>query len=245
MGKSLIIGLGAVSLIAAMVLAPLLAYGVASIILSEAQILRIGSGTLDASLKATANIPQDGSIAAGVGILTATGGTNAIMVTTTHAGVQDSIKQTSAADPIFHNHYVKLKADPANCGSDPAVDKITFEEPGSVSISGKTALMTAMPASFTGTDALTSLPLTLSPGLDASAAVSFNLLPLFDVTGALLAVCVTDITPIDISQIVGGEILSSSMVSLFVAGAAANSFWIVPLLVGAGVIGYMVRKMAR
>lgn len=144
-----------------------------------------------AVLKTHGHIPTDGSgDAFGYGIITSAG-VNAIMVSTTHGGVRDSEVQKNNDDPGWHNHYVTLGKDDA-CGSGPGVKQITFESPGNVHIIGPVATLSHLPATFTGTDALTNKPLTLSPGTDVKEVVSFKLAPKFS-GGNLIAVCVTDI----------------------------------------------------
>jgi len=78
-----------------------------------------------------------------------------------------------------------------------AVQSVTFEQPGDVSIQGQTAKLTDIPSKFTGTDALTNKKLTLEPGTNVNNVVSFKLEPHFDDKGGLQAVCVKDIKPAD------------------------------------------------
>ena len=59
------------------------------------------------------------------------------------------------------------------------------------------AVMTNLPAKFTGTNALTGAPLTLTPGTNVQNVVSFVLEPIFDNEDELEAVCVKDIKPAD------------------------------------------------
>ncbi len=153
---------------------------------------------VQAVLQAHGHIPKDGSgDAFGYGILT-TQGLNAIMVSTTHAGVLDSEDQRNANDPRWHNHYVSLANVPGDsCGSDPAVTSITFQSPGEVIVNKNKAIMTNLPAKFTGTNALTGAPLTLTPGTNVQNVVSFVLEPMFNDEDELEAVCVKDIKPAD------------------------------------------------
>ena len=153
---------------------------------------------VQAVLQAHGHIPKDGSGGAfGYGILT-TQQLSAIMVSTTHAGVLDSEDQRNANDPRWHNHYVSLANVPDDaCGSDPAVTAITFQSPGEVIVNNNKAVMTNLPAKFTGTDALSDAPLTLTPGTNMQNVVSFVLEPIFDDEDELEAVCVKDIKPAD------------------------------------------------
>lgn len=52
--------------------------------------------------------------------------------------------------------------------------------------------------------------------------------------------------PVTTQQPVGGEVPSIEMTSLFIAGAAANAYWILPVLAGiAGAIGALFMKRER
>jgi hypothetical protein len=144
-----------------------------------------GSDEMSAFLKTHGHIPTNGDGGAfGYGVLTSEG-LDAVVVSTTHAGVLDSEEQNGANDPVWHNHFVTLGDDSKNCGSDKAVKSITFESPGQV------------PDSVSGTDALTREDLTLSPGTDVKDVVSFKLSPQFNDNDELEAVCVTDIQSAD------------------------------------------------
>jgi hypothetical protein len=162
--------------------------------------LNIREATIDANsdemsafLETHGHIPTNGDGGAfGYGILT-TEGLDAVVVSTTHAGVLDSEEQEDASDPVWHNHFVTLGDDTENCGDDPAVQAITFESPGQVNIDNENADIAQIPASFSGTDALSQEDLTLSPGTDVEDVVSFRLAPQFNDDDELEAVCVTDI----------------------------------------------------
>jgi hypothetical protein len=152
---------------------------------------------VQAILQTHGHIPKDGSGGAfGYGILT-TQGPSAVMVSTTHAGVLDSEDQRNANDARWHNHYVSLGEDSENCGTNPAVTSITFQSPGEVIVNKDKAVMSNLPAKFTGTNALTGNPLTLNPGTNVQNVVSFVLEPIFGTNNQLQAVCVTDIHPAD------------------------------------------------
>lgn len=162
--------------------------------------LNIREATIDANsdemsafLETHSHIPTDGSGGAfGYGILT-TEGLDAVVVSTTHAGVLDSEEQEDADDPVWHNHFVTLGTGSDNCGDDPNVESITFESPGQVNINDNNADLTNIPASFLGTDALSGDDLTIEPGTDVDDVVSFKLSPQFNNDDELEAVCVTDI----------------------------------------------------
>src|SRR3954449_13223067 len=127
-----------------------------------------------AILKAHGHISTTGDQGAfGYGLLTEKGGNDAVIVTTTHQGVKDSEVQKDENDPVWHNHFVSLDKDNQFCGGDLAIQSVTFEQPGDVSIQGQTAKLTDIPSKFTGTDALTQNKLTLKPGTNVNNVVSF------------------------------------------------------------------------
>ena len=167
---------------------------------SDDDFLNIRKATIDtnseemnAFLETHGHIPTNGDGGAfGYGVLT-TEGLNAVVVSTTHAGVQDSEAQTDANDPVWHNHFVTLGQDSDNCGNDLKVEAITFQSPGQVDINDNNADLTEIPASFSGTDALSGDDLTIEPGTDVDDVVSFKLSPQFNDDDELEAVCVTDI----------------------------------------------------
>lgn len=155
----------------------------------------VQSAGLNAVLRTNGVIPTDGSGGAfGYGIVTSAG-LSAVIVATTHQGVRDSVTQGSGAGPIWHNHFVTLSVITSGpCGGNPQVTAITFQQPGRVLVTSNLALLLRIPASFTGTDALTGKPITLSPGHNVQNVVSFILAPIFS-GGTLKAVCVEHITP--------------------------------------------------
>ena len=130
--------------------------------------LNIREATIDANsdemsafLETHGHIPTNGDGGAfGYGVLT-TEGLDAVVVSTTHAGVQDSEEQTDANDPIWHNHFVTLGENSENCGNDLQVESITFESPGQVDIENSNIDLTKIPASFSGIDALSKNHLTI------------------------------------------------------------------------------------
>jgi hypothetical protein len=133
----------------------------------------VSTGALDALLQTDGIIPKDGSGGAfGYGIITKAGN-NAVIVATTPEGL--SI-QGSDSDPVWHNHFVRLAAG-SSCDGNPQVAAMTAEQPGLVSVMGSQASIAGIPSSFTGTDALTGNPLTLTPGHDVLRVISFVLVP--------------------------------------------------------------------
>jgi hypothetical protein len=136
-------------------------------------------------------IPTDGSQGAfGYGILTEDG--DAIVVVTTHAGVLDSEEQSSAEDPTWHTHLVRL-GDVAECGEDQGIVDITWQSPGEVEINDDIATISDVLTTdeFEGRDSITGGQLSMTLGEAVSDVISFKLDPVFDEAG-LLAVCVTD-----------------------------------------------------
>jgi hypothetical protein len=138
-------------------------------------------------------IPTDGSEGAfGYGILTDDG--DAILVSTTHAGVLDSEEQDYILDPTWHNHLVRLGDDVAECGEDQGVVDITWQSPGQVEINDDMASISAVPTDeFQGWHSITGEELSITLGQDLSNVVSFRWDPVYDEQAGLQAVCVTDI----------------------------------------------------
>ena len=145
------------------------------------------------------DVPTDGSGGAfGYGVITSAG-LSAIIVTTTHAGVMDSVAQADADDPVFHNHYVALE----NLPDDPTcpehqVASISFEEPGDVDVSGHGVVMEDTPYYFGGTHSLdrtNHISFNAEAGVDL--VVSFVIDPV-DADGNtsltdIAAVCINDV----------------------------------------------------
>ena len=137
-------------------------------------------------------IPTDGSQGAfGYGILTEDG--DAIVVVTTHAGVLDSEEQSSAEDPTWHTHLVRL-GDVAECGEDQGIIDITWQSPGEVEINDNIASVSGVGTDeFEGRDSITDGQLSMTLGEAVSDVISFKLDPVFDEEAGLLAICVTDV----------------------------------------------------
>jgi hypothetical protein len=176
-------GLAAASLIAAMIISPVAVSAIADFLNLDQVLVRKNPSGLDAIFKTNGVIPTNGNgvpSAFGYGLLTE--GSSAIIVSTTHKGVLDSATQLGDGfNPIFHNHFITLKPTTGTgCPAEAfrAVDQITFQSPGQVSIQSTEALQARIPNSFTGTDSLTNQPLTLSPGNNVNQAVSFSLIPI-------------------------------------------------------------------
>ena len=119
---------------------------------------------LSAILKTHGLIPQNGEKGAvGYGLITDQG-FSAVIVGTSHKGVLDSVAQNSNADnPVWHSHFVRLEViSEANCGTNPEVTAVTFQEPFDLEIDGKNAHFNDVPGKFTGTTPPPKQPLTKS-----------------------------------------------------------------------------------
>jgi hypothetical protein len=172
--------------------APALAQALESfLIIEKAEVS--ANGELEATLFTEGVIPTDGSEGAfGYGILTDDG--DAILVSTTHAGVLDSEEQDYILDPTWHNHFVRLGDDVEECGEDQGVVDITWQSPGQVEINDDMARISAVPTDeFQGGHSITGEDLSMTLGQDVSNVVSFRLDPVYDEQAGLQAVCVTDI----------------------------------------------------
>jgi hypothetical protein len=172
--------------------APALAQALESfLIIEKAEVS--ANGELEATLFTEGVIPTDGSEGAfGYGILTDDG--DAILVSTTHAGVLDSEEQDYILDPTWHNHFVRLGDDVEECGEDQGVVDITWQSPGEVEINDDMARISAVPTDeFQGWHSITGEDLSMTLGQDVSNVVSFRLDPVYDEQAGLQAVCVTDI----------------------------------------------------
>jgi hypothetical protein len=202
----LLIGALGVFATSTIVLAPVIASTIEDFLNIERATVDINDDDLKkAKIQTEGHIPQDGSEGAfGYGVITDKG-LEAVIVTTTHAGVYDSEEQDDAGDSVFHNHYVALTEDKDKCGDDPKVEKITFESPGDVDIQKRNALLENVPLKFTGTsvtpvtdeeDVEFGKDIKFEAGNDVDDVVSFKLEPQLD-GDDIEAVCVTDIEPAD------------------------------------------------
>jgi hypothetical protein len=170
----------------------------------------VNQNQLEARFITGGPIPTNGTEGAfGYGILTddpldeaSTLSGNVSLVTHTHAGVLDSEEQSSAEDPIWHNHFVRL-GNVEQCGEDLGVIDITWQSPGEVRIDSNNATISQIPTNgFEGRDSITNEPLSMT--LDkAGSAFSFRLNPVLGEDGLLEAVCVTDITPTESGEYIG------------------------------------------
>jgi hypothetical protein len=165
-------------------------------------VVEVDDHQLDAQIRTHELIPTNGEEGAfGYAIITDKG-LDAVIVTTSHAGVLDSKEQDDADDPIFHNHFVALDDNSEECGDDPKIEKITYESPGEVDIEKRKALLENVPLKFEGTnvdrpgtdkhDIELGEDIKFKAGTDVQDVVSFKLDPKFD-GDKIEAVCVTDI----------------------------------------------------
>jgi hypothetical protein len=102
---------------------------------------------LSAILKTHGLIPQNGEKGAvGYGLITDQG-LSAVIVGTSHKGVLDSVAQNSNADnPVWHSHFVRLEViSEGNCGTNPEVTAVTFQEPFDLEIDGMNAHFNDVP----------------------------------------------------------------------------------------------------
>src|SRR6476659_481810 len=157
----LILGIAAMVII----ITPVAVYAASFLDIRQAYVKTTSDRVVQTSLNTKASIPTDGRRKAfGYGIIT---GTGVIIVTTTHKGVLDSEAQNgNANNPIFHNHYVTLRDDD-QCKSGKAVDEITFDSPGKVSVGGSSVLLKDLPKSSQG----------LTQNSKVAGVVSFTLQP--------------------------------------------------------------------
>jgi hypothetical protein len=170
----------------------------------------VNQNQLEARFITGGPIPINGTEGAfGYGILTddpfdeaSTLSGNTSLVTHTHQGVLDSEEQSSAEDPIWHNHFVRL-GNVEQCGENLGVVDITWQSPGEVGIDNNNATISQIPTNgFEGRDSITNEPLSMT--LDqAGRAFSFRLNPVMGEDGLLEAVCVTDITPTERGEYIG------------------------------------------
>ena len=170
----------------------------------------VNQNQLEARFITGGPIPTNGTEGAfGYGILTddpfdeaSTLSGNTSLVTHTHQGVLDSEEQSSAEDPIWHNHFVRL-GNVEQCSENLGVVDITWQSPGEVRIDNNNATISQIPTDeFEGTDSITNEPLSMT--LDqAGTAFSFRLNPVIGEDGLLEAVCVTDITPTERGEYIG------------------------------------------
>src|SRR5918999_1950653 len=193
--ERLVLGLlVATGFIGTVIAAPVLATTIESFLVIESAEVNVDDDELEAELTTEGEIPTDGTEGAfGYGILTNDG--DAILVSTTHAGVLDSEEQNYILDPTWHNHFVTL-GDVEQCKENPGVVDITWQSPGEVEVDDNNAEISDVPTDeFEGWHSITGEELSMTLGEDVSNVVSFRLDPVFDEENGLQAVCVTDITP--------------------------------------------------
>ncbi len=173
--------------------APALATTLESFLTIQTARVTADDNDLSARLTTEGVIPTGGDEGAfGYGILTDDG--DAILVSTTHAGVLDSEEQDYILDPTWHNHFVRLGDDVEECGEDQGVVDITWQSPGQVEINDNGARISDVPTDeFQGWHSITGEDLSMTLGQDVSNVVSFRLDPVYDEQAGLQAVCVTDI----------------------------------------------------
>lgn len=199
-----ITGLLGVLATAILMSAPVIADALEDFLNIKKAVIKVDDDQLDSEIKTNGHIPTNGEEGAfGYAIITDKG-LDALIVTTSHAGVLDSKEQDDANDPIFHNHYVALDDNSKECGDDPKIEKITYQSPGKVDIEKRKALLENIPLKFEGTnvdrpgtekhDIELGEDIKFKAGTDVQDVVSFKLDPKFD-GDKIKAICVTDIEP--------------------------------------------------
>lgn len=166
--------------------------------LSRADITTDSSELEKVRITTGAQIPTDGSGGAfGYGVISSAG-LDAIVVTTTHKGVLDSVAQEDADDASFHNHYVALhdRPDDRKCPGLEVKD-ISFQEPGDVEIVNERAIMEDLPYYFGATHSLSGENISFQADSQIDSVVSFTINPV-DATGRtsttdIKAVCINDV----------------------------------------------------
>ena len=104
--------------------------------IDEAEIEANKKKLKELEIETEGDIPTVAGTLLGYGVLT-TG--EAIVVTASHGGALDSIKQNGASDPVWHQHYLKLQGDdecPAGVDQFPglSVADLSWTSPGKIEI---------------------------------------------------------------------------------------------------------------
>jgi len=193
MTKKVLLGVTFVAVAVMMLTSPISADTVSSFF----AVVKADKKTIDATIISSSEIEEVGAY--GYGVITSDG-LGAILVTTTHGGIQDSAAQSDASDASFHNHYVALtnNAEDAKCPGLEVVD-ITWDAPGDVTVIDNVAVIDA-PTKFKSTHSLTGDKIKFKTEGPVGAVVSFTIDPV-DVNGNtienvadLAAVCINDVT---------------------------------------------------
>lgn len=193
MTKKLLLGATFAAVAVMMLTSPILADAVSSFF----AVAKADKKTIDATIISSSTIEEVGAY--GFGVITSNG-LEAILVTTTHGGIQDSAAQSDASDASFHNHYVALtdNTDDAKCPGLEVVD-ITWDAPGDVTVIDNVAVFDA-PTKFKSTHSLTGEKIKFKTEGPVGAVVSFTIDPV-DINGDtiedvadLAAVCINDVT---------------------------------------------------
>jgi hypothetical protein len=177
------------SLVAALVLAPVMALAVSTIVDAD---VKAKDSKIQAKIETATPIANDGTDGAfGYAVFTS-GGDGSLIVTTTHATVCDSETQSktstlffdSSCSPVWHTHYVNLAVHGGtDCAPNSAlggarleVANLSYEQPGPTNTADTNVIFNNMPSSFTGTNAVTGTSLTWAPGsVPAGLVASFTL----------------------------------------------------------------------
>jgi hypothetical protein len=162
-----------------------------------AAVAKADKKTIDAVIISEDDVLEAGAY--GYGVIT-DAGLEAILVTTTHGGIQDSAAQSDKDDASFHNHYVALKeAESTGCDTLEVVD-ITWDAPGTVAVIDNVAVFDG-PTKFKSTHSLTGDKVQFNTREPVMAVVAFDINPV-DSDGnttldpaELAAVCIENVTP--------------------------------------------------
>lgn len=164
-------------------------------------VAKVEKRTIDVVVNSDENITETGAY--GFGVITSAG-LEGILVTTTHAGIKDSVAQEDASDGSFHNHYVALQLTEDGSGICTEEDglgglevrDITFGEPGDVTVIDDVAVFDG-PTKFKSMHSLTGDKIKFKTHGPVGNVVAFSIIPV-DVDGdftvdldELAAVCIS------------------------------------------------------
>ena len=193
MKRNILLGISFTAVAVMMLASPAIAEALADF----SAVTKADKKTIDATIISQDDIEEVDAY--GYGVIT-DAGLEAILVTTTHGGIQDSAAQTDAADASFHNHYVALTEDAGDdkCPGLEVVD-ITWDAPGSVTVIDNVAVFDG-PAKFKSTHSLTGDKINFKTEGPIGMVVSFTIDPvdsdgvtIIDIAD-LAAVCINDVT---------------------------------------------------
>ena len=246
---------------------------------------------LDVKIEAVSHIPTTppGFIGYGTIIGQDGAGDPVLRVGTSHAFVCDSETQVPFGDGcegVWHNHdailrtpvnltaNINIDADPeteaiSDCSDQGAtfeVKALSFESPGSVSVTGPQISMLNMPKTSLSNTNVVPEPFAANFDFSQSPLVQKNIYPIvkfrifvatadgspaLDANGVPLPidgerrVCIFDVMAMD--SMVGGDLLSIDSAALLLAGLQSSAIWMLPVLFGAAGVGayYIKTRMNK